>query len=183
MSPEILRICIFCGSSLPDDSELEASVRSFLTGLFELDNIEIVYGGAKVGLMGVVADMALKKNIAIHGIMPTILKNKEVAHRGLTSFTETRDMHERKILMYKKSDTFIVLPGGFGTLDELFEVMTWRQLGVHQKDVFLLDANSYFTPLREQIGVMFQKGFISRGCMQIPKFLNGIEDFRNYFNR
>ena len=107
----------------------------------------LVYGGGAVGLMGLLADTVLEAGGEVVGIIPRNLFSREVAHRGLTELIETDGMHDRKALMYGRSDAFIGLPGGFGTLDELAEVLTWRQIGVHNKPVGLVDVDSYFTPL------------------------------------
>ena len=109
--------------------------------------LAMVYGGAHVGLMGIVADAALIAGAEVIGVLPRGLETKEVAHRGLTNLIVTNGMHERKARMYELADVFLILPGGFGTMDEMFEILTWRQLGDHGKPVGLLNVAEFYTPL------------------------------------
>jgi len=122
--------------------------------------IGLVYGGASRGLMGVVADAALAAGGEVIGVLPRGLFVREVAHHGLTELCEVGSMHERKALMAQLSDGFIALPGGFGTCDELFEAVTWAQIGIHQKPVGLLDVNEYFTTLLAFVAHAAAEGFI-----------------------
>lgn len=121
----------------------------------------VVYGGASRGLMGVVADAALAAGGEVIGVLPRGLFVREVAHLGLTELREVDSMHERKALMAQLSDGFIALPGGFGTCDELFEALTWAQIGIHQKPVGLLDVNEYFSTLLAFVEHASAEGFIS----------------------
>lgn len=120
----------------------------------------LVYGGASVGLMRDAADAALAAGGEVIGVIPRSLVDREVAHTGLTDLRVVGTMHERKALMHELSDGFIALPGGFGTLDELFEIVTWSQLGLHAKPVGLLDVESFWTPLSELVQHMVDEGFI-----------------------
>ena len=120
----------------------------------------MVYGGGHVGLMGLVADAALANGGEVIGVIPGFMVEKELAHSGLTELIVVRDMHERKMRMHERSDAVIALPGGLGTMDELFELLTWRQLGLHAKPMGLLNVNDFYSPLLEQIARMEQDGFL-----------------------
>ena len=140
------RICVFCGSSTglrPEYAEQARLLGRAITGR----GLGLVYGGGSVGLMGVVADAALAAGGEVDGVIPDGLKERELDHRSLTRMHVVRSMHERKALMSELSDAFIALPGGMGTLEELSEVLTWSQLGLHQKPVGLLDAAGYYDHL------------------------------------
>ena len=136
-------ICIYCGSS-PGRLEAYSTAASALAQALVSRNIRLVYGGAGIGLMGRVADEVLKLGGQAIGIIPKALAHKEVAHKNLTELHVTDSMHERKMLMAELSDGFIALPGGIGTLEELFEIWTWAQLGFHNKPCGLLNVEGYY---------------------------------------
>jgi uncharacterized protein (TIGR00730 family) len=140
------RICVFCGASSGNDPRHAEAARA-LGRLLAHRGLELVYGGGSVGLMGTVADAALGAGGRVIGVIPQVLQIRELAHRGLTDLRVVGSMHERKALMAELSDGFIALPGGMGTLEELAEVLTWAQLGLHQRPVGLLDAGGYYRPL------------------------------------
>ena len=137
------RVCVFCGSNAGARSEYAEAARALAAVLVER-KLGIVYGGGNVGLMGVLADAALERGGEVIGVIPRTLVDKEVAHRGVTELLIVETMHERKALMNDLSDAFIALPGGFGTLDEFFEVLTWSQLGFHGKPCALLNVAGYY---------------------------------------
>ncbi len=137
------RICVFCGSSSGRRPEY-AQAAAALGALVAERGLALVYGGAKVGLMGIVADACLAAGGEVIGVMPRLLVEKEVAHTGLSKLHVVESMHDRKALMAELSDAFIALPGGFGTLDELCEILTWAQLGLHAKPTGLLNVAAYF---------------------------------------
>ena len=137
------RICVFCGSNAGARGEYADAARKLAAVLVER-KLGIVYGGGNVGLMGVLADAALEHGGEVTGVIPRKLVDKEVAHRGVTELRIVETMHERKALMNDLSDAFIALPGGFGTLDEFFEVLTWSQLGFHGKPCALLNVAGYY---------------------------------------
>ena len=139
-SNTIKNICVYCGSS---------SGRQAIGELLAEREIRLIYGGAKVGLMGVVADAVLSKGGEVIGVIPDSLVNHEVAHDGLTDLIITDSMHTRKMRMAELADAFIALPGGWGTLDELFEVLTWAQLGFHKKPCGLLNVAGYYEGLKQ----------------------------------
>lgn len=140
------RVCVFCGSSRGARQEYEAAARS-VGSLLAQRGIGLVYGGGNVGLMGALADAALAAGGEVIGVIPEALLEWEVAHTGLPDLRIVHSMHERKALMADLSDAFVALPGGFGTLEELCEVLTWSQLGLHAKACGLLNVAGYFDPL------------------------------------
>ncbi len=144
----IRRLCVFCGSSSGTNPAVAAATDRLGLLLAERD-IELVYGGGAVGLMGRIADVVVAAGGRARGVIPTGLFSSEVAHRGLTELIEVDSMHERKAIMYELSDAFIALPGGLGTLEELAETLTWRQIGIHDKPLGLLDVDGYYQPLVE----------------------------------
>ena len=141
-----MRICVYAGSN-PGANEAYAEAAGDLARLLAERDIGLVYGGARVGLMGILADTALAEGGEVIGVMPQDLVDREIAHTGLTDLHVVGSMHERKALMAELSDGFVALPGGTGTLDELFEVYTWTQLGLHAKPLGLLDVRGYFESL------------------------------------
>ncbi len=139
-------MCVYCASSTGNDPALaEAAVR--LGGHLATEGIELVYGGGAVGLMGLIADAVMDAGGTVTGIIPTSLMPAEVAHRGLTRLIEVDSMHSRKAAMIDRSDAFIALPGGFGTLEELAEVLTWSQLGLHAKPIGLVNVGGFYDGL------------------------------------
>ncbi|MBX3024033.1 TIGR00730 family Rossman fold protein [bacterium] len=140
------RVCVFCGSSPGNSPEFARAAERLGRALAEA-GIGLVYGGASVGLMGRLADSALAAGGEVVGVIPRALVDREVAHHGLADLRVVGSMHERKALMADLADGFVALPGGLGTLDELFEILTWAQLALHAKPVGLLDVDGYFAPL------------------------------------
>jgi uncharacterized protein (TIGR00730 family) len=155
----IASLCVFCGSSTPADPQYAATAQALGTLIARL-GIGLVYGGGRVGLMGELADAALAAGGRVVGVIPTGLISLEVAHTGLTELREVGSMHERKQLMYDLADGFVAMPGGFGTLEELAEVTTWSQLGLHAKPVVLLDVDGFWDPLVAQLDRMVTVGLL-----------------------
>lgn len=147
-SNTIQNICVYCGSSYGRQSIYTETAQA-LGELLAERGIRLIYGGAKVGLMGVVADAALRKGGQVIGVIPDSLVSHEVAHEGLTDLIITDSMHTRKMRMAELADAFIALPGGWGTLDEMFEVLTWAQLGFHKKPCGLLNVAGYYEGLKQ----------------------------------
>lgn len=137
------RVCVFCGSS-PGLGDAYMDAALMLGRLLAERGLGLVYGGAKVGMMGALADSALEAGGEVIGVMPEGLIRRQIAHRGLTALHEVKSMHERKALMADLADGFIAMPGGFGTLDEFCEILTWAQLGLHEKPCGLLNVNGYY---------------------------------------
>ncbi|HEY3675993.1 MAG TPA: TIGR00730 family Rossman fold protein [Candidatus Tumulicola sp.] len=169
------RICIFLGSSSGNGDEylrLAAGVARAIVA----HGHSIVYGGGRVGLMGALADAALDAGGEVVGVIPESLERLEVAHRGLTQLHVVASMHERKALMAALSDAFIALPGGIGTLDELFDMLSWRQLGVHAKPIGLLNYRDFFDPLIAQLDGMVAQGFVTRHHRDLLIAATGLDD-------
>jgi uncharacterized protein (TIGR00730 family) len=153
-------LCVFCGSRSGTEVAYDEAARALGRAL-AADGIRLVYGGGRVGLMGVVADAALGAGGEVVGVIPRALLEREIAHSGLTDLRVVGSMHERKALMSEFSEGFIALPGGTGTLEEFFEVLTWAQLGEHRKPCGLLNAGRYYDPLLAVFDHMVQQGFLS----------------------
>lgn len=153
------RICVYCGSRDGVDRRYRDAARSLGTVLAR-SGIGLVYGGARVGLMGAVADAALAAGGAVLGVIPRGLADREVAHGGVTELRVVETMHQRKLAMIEAADGFIAMPGGFGTLEELFEVLTWHQIGWHDKPTGLLDVAGFYQPLIACMNHMRDQGFV-----------------------
>jgi uncharacterized protein (TIGR00730 family) len=154
-------IAVFCGSSSGDD--LGRQVRTQQIGqVLASHHCALVYGGASVGLMGVVADYVLSNGGEAIGVIPSFMKEKELAHQNLTQLHLVASMHERKALMVELASAFLILPGGPGTMDEFFEVFTWFQLGLHQKPIAIFNDEGYYENLKGQLLLMQQKGFLKQ---------------------
>lgn len=154
-------ICVYCGSNFNGDPILRTAIEGLAQALTDQD-IVLVYGGGSVGVMGVIADEVLKRNGKVTGVIPQFLLDKEVGHQSLTQMIVTENMHERKQTMADLSDGFIVLPGGFGTLEEFFEVLTWLQLGLHGKAIGVLNVGGFYDPLFAQMDVMVEHRFLKQ---------------------
>ena len=153
------RICVFSGSSAGNNPRHRGATIE-LAQVLAARRLELVYGGGCVGLMGVLADAMLAAGGRVIGVIPRTLMQREVGHRGLTELKIVDSMHERKAEMVALSDGFIALPGGFGTLDETFEVLTWAQLGVHSNPVGVLNSDGFFDPLLEYLDRAVAEGFV-----------------------
>jgi uncharacterized protein (TIGR00730 family) len=154
-----MRVAVFTGSSMGPESHRRAAA-AFAGDLVEA-GVGVVYGGAKVGLMGVVADAALAAGGEVYGVLPQHLVDLEIAHQGLTRLDIVSTMHERKARMAELADAFVALPGGAGTMEEVFEVWTWGQLGLHHKPTALLDLDGFYRPLLEQLETMTAAGYLA----------------------
>jgi uncharacterized protein (TIGR00730 family) len=153
------RLCVFCGSSSGHDPAYGVLAAQLGRALAQR-RIGLVYGGGRVGLMGVLADAALAAGGEVIGVIPKALLDLEIGHRGLTQLRVVDSMHARKALMVELADGFVALPGGIGTLEELFEVWTWAQLGMHRKPCGLLDVGGFFTPLVSFLDHVVATGFL-----------------------
>jgi uncharacterized protein (TIGR00730 family) len=154
-----MRLCVFCGSSAGQDPVYLETAR-LLGETLARNGIELVYGGASVGLMGAVADAVLANGGRVIGVMPQALVDKEIAHTGLSDLRVVGSMHERKAMMAELSDGFIALPGGLGTFEELFEVWTWAQLGYHKKPCALLNVAGFYDKLADFLDDVVERGFV-----------------------
>ncbi|NJN40987.1 MAG: TIGR00730 family Rossman fold protein [Flammeovirgaceae bacterium] len=160
-----MNLCVFCGSSSGLNGIYEKTARD-LSKLIGENNHTLVYGGGNIGLMGILADGVLQHKGKVVGVIPEFLVQKEVAHHGLSTLEVVSSMHERKQRMADISDAFIALPGGWGTLDELAEILTWHQLGLVKKPIGLLNINSYFNFLIQQMDLMVKEGFLPKETRQ-----------------
>ncbi|MGB5995459.1 MAG: TIGR00730 family Rossman fold protein [Candidatus Deferrimicrobiaceae bacterium] len=158
---EIHALCVFCSSSnlVPEDFRDDAIA---LADRMAEENITLIYGGGSVGLMGVLADRILDRGGKVIGVIPEFLRTSELAHDGLTEMIVTRSMHERKIEMSRRADAFAVLPGGFGTLDEFFEILTWKQLGLHERPIVVANTGGWFDPILSYFRQAENQRLISR---------------------
>lgn len=154
-----MNIAVFCGANTGTDPAILEAARTMGRTIAEL-GMGVVYGGGHVGLMGAVADAALDAGGKVIGVIPGFMVEKELAHQALTELIIVRDMHERKMRMHELSQAVVALPGGFGTMDEVFELLTWRQLGLHAKPIGVLNVNDFYTPLLEQVARMERDGFL-----------------------
>jgi uncharacterized protein (TIGR00730 family) len=177
------RIVVFCGSGEGYNEQYRETAYE-LGSLLASRNIGVIYGGAKIGLMGALAEGTLDNGGNITGIIPTFLKTKEVVHEGLTELITVDTMHERKLKMNKLSDGVITLPGGWGTMEELFEMLTWSQLGLHKKPIGLLNVNGYYDALKVLCSNMVQEGFLEENVNDslivsesIDELLSQMEDY------
>ena len=169
------RIAVFCGSSSGTETVFEKEAQTLGQTLAK-ENIDLVYGGANVGLMGALANATLSGGGNVIGVIPTFLKSKEIAHLGLTELHIVASMHERKTKMNDLCDGAIALPGGFGTLEELFEMLTWGQLGLHQKPVGLLNVNGFYDELIQLMDTMVEKGFLKEVYRKLVLISNNPND-------
>ncbi|MBO9583836.1 MAG: TIGR00730 family Rossman fold protein [Flavobacterium sp.] len=172
------RITVFCASSYGTEKIYEEQAITLGKTLAE-QNIELVYGGANVGLMGAVADGALNAGGKVIGVLPNFLRSKEIAHLGLTELILVKSMHERKTKMNDLCDGVIALPGGFGTLEELFEMLTWAQLGLHKKPIAILNVNGYYDALIELLQTMTEKGLLKEVNQKMLLVSDSIDDLLN----
>ena len=165
--PKQLRsILVYCGASMGKNPIYKETAKAF-GHLLAAKNIGLVYGGGSIGLMGVIADAVLEKGGKVIGVIPAFLNTAEVGHSRLTELQLVETMHERKALMLSHCDAVVALPGGFGTLDELFEALTWSQLGLHHKPIGLLNVNGYFDKLLSLCDAMRAEEFLQRKTLDL----------------
>ncbi|MBL7683901.1 MAG: TIGR00730 family Rossman fold protein [Flavipsychrobacter sp.] len=168
-------IAVFCGSK-EGYNETYRETAYGLGAILAERGIGLVYGGGKVGLMGAVADGVLQNGGKVIGVIPDFLQTKEVAHEGVTEMIVTDSMHTRKVKMHELSDGVIVLPGGWGTMDEMFEMLTWGQLGLHKKPIALLNINGFYDSLKVLVNNMIQEGFLEECTAEILMTSDSIEE-------
>jgi len=152
-------VCVYCGSNFNGDPELRKAIKQLADTLVR-EKITLVYGGGSVGVMGVLANDILEAGGLVTGVIPQFLMDKEVGHKGVTEMIITENMHQRKQKMADLSDGFVILPGGFGTLEEFFEVLTWLQLGLHNKPIGVLNVDGFYDPLFAQMEMMVKSRFL-----------------------
>lgn len=169
-----MNACVFCGSGIGSDPVYSEMARKLGVLLAEA-SIRLIYGGGNVGLMGVVADSVMEAGGEVTGVIPSFLLEKEVGHRGITHLEVVESMHRRKQRMADLADAFIALPGGWGTLEELSEILTWKQLGLISQPVVLLNTNHFFDPLLSQMRLMMEEGFLRPEYFQFLQVEKGPE--------
>ena len=172
------KLCVFCGSA-DGFSPAYLEMATSLGLVMAQNNIALVYGGASIGVMGALADSILKNAGTVIGVIPKCLVDFEVAHKGLTEQYHVEDMHQRKKMMYDKSDAFLSLPGGMGTLDEMFEILTWSQLKLHSKACFIYNFEGFYDSLLAYLNHSHKEGFIKS---QHLAMLQEIKDNRGLLN-
>jgi uncharacterized protein (TIGR00730 family) len=169
----IRSICVYCGSARGRSPRYIAAARELGEAMAERQ-IRLVYGGARIGMMGEVADAVMKNRGQVTGVIPEHLQTSEVGHSGITELKVVESMHVRKKLMFDISDAFAVLPGGYGTLDELFEIITWRMLKLHDKPVVVLNIDGYWDPLLKLIDQLIGEGFAREDSRQYYSVVNSV---------
>jgi len=172
MTP-IHSLCVYCGASVGHSQALIDAAKTLGAGL-AARNIRLVYGGGKVGMMGVLADATLAGGGHVTGVIPNHLQDTEVGHSGVTELKVVDSMHTRKRTMFELADGFVILPGGLGTLDETFEIITWKQLGLHDKPIVLADIDGYWAPLRALIDAIVDNGFARQGCRALFEVVDSV---------
>lgn len=166
-----MNVCVFCGSGA-GKNPVYAETAAKLGTLLAQASIRLVYGGGNVGLMGILADAVMRAGGDVKGVIPAFLMKREVGHRGITDLEIVDSMHQRKQRMADLSDAFVAIPGGWGTLEELCEILTWKQLALISQPVLLLNTNQFFDPLLDQMRLMEEEGFLRpgyRNFLQVAK--------------
>ena len=171
----IKSVCVYCGSSGGVPERYKKIAAEVATALAK-HKLEIVYGGGHVGLMGIVADAALKAGAKVIGIIPEHIRKQEIQHTGLNELLVVPDMHTRKRMMVERSDAFVVLPGGFGTLDETFEILTWKKLKLHAKPIILFNEDHYWDPLLALLEHAVKLNFADKKDLALYKVVTTIDD-------
>ena len=175
LATHLTSLCVFCGSQFGVDPAFRAAATA-LGSAMAGNNTALVFGGGRVGLMGACADAVLAGGGRAIGVIPEFLRDKELAHKGATEMVVVPDMHTRKRIMFERADAFCILPGGVGTLDEFFEIVTWRQLHVHNKPIVVLNAAGYWDHLNGLMQVIIGKGFAHGGHGALIDFVTRAED-------
>lgn len=171
----ISSLCVYCGSAVGlDPAHRESAAR--LGQIMAENRIRLVYGGGRIGLMGVVADAVLASGGTAVGVIPEFLETREVGHQGVNDLHVVDSMHSRKNLMFEMSDAFAVLPGGFGTLDEAFEIITWRQLKLHDKPIVMIDVDGYWQPFLRLVDHVIGRGFARPTCRELFTVVSNVDD-------
>jgi uncharacterized protein (TIGR00730 family) len=168
-------VCVYCGSSMGASARYREVARALGRALATHD-LRVVFGGGGIGLMGQVAEAAMAAGGQVIGVIPELLEKREKGHRGITELRVVASMHERKNLMFELSDAFVILPGGFGTLDEAFEMLTWRQLEMHDKPILFLNMDGYWDPLKEIVDHFIREGFVAESGRGLFAMVTRVED-------
>ena len=180
-NPPPYSIAIYCGSSVGNNPKFAPEAVLVGNLLLEL-GIGLVYGGGGIGIMGQIADTMFHQNGYVHGIIPQFLFDREVAFENCTKLTITESMHERKAIIAQDSDIFMALPGGFGTLDELMEIITWKQLNLHQKPIIIYNVFGFYDELLITIKKLSDNGFIASSALKLYEVISSIEELKTYLS-
>ncbi|MGE0116991.1 MAG: TIGR00730 family Rossman fold protein [Dongiaceae bacterium] len=168
-------VCVYCGSS-KGTGHLYAAVARELGRELAAHRIRLIYGGGGIGLMAEVADAVMAAGGEVVGVIPELLQKREKGHRGITELRVVASMHARKNMMFELADAFVVLPGGFGTLDEAFEMLTWRQLEMHDKPILFVNMDGYWDPLDRLVEHFIREGFVQESCRGLFTMVAGVAD-------
>jgi uncharacterized protein (TIGR00730 family) len=177
---QIKSIAVFCGSKSGNNPNFENEAKA-LGYLLAKKSITLIYGGGGKGIMGAVANAVMEKNGKVIGIIPQVLIEWEAHHKGITELIVVDNMHTRKKMLYEKCDAAIVLPGGFGTLDELYEMLTWNQLSIHNKKIFILNTDGFYDTLVAHNATMEEQGFLYENASTRITFVNTVAKFETHF--
>lgn len=175
----IQAVAVFCGSKFGADEQYKEEAET-VGKLLAKHGAVLIYGGGKAGLMGVVADAVLRAGGTVRGVIPKLMAEQERSHETISELTVVDGMHERKRLLYERCDTVVVLPGGFGTLDEFFEVLTWNQLALHDKQIFLVNANGFYDHLLQHLERLSREGFLYGDLKKQFTILNSGADLEKH---
>ncbi len=168
-------LCVYCGSSSRGNPEHYLAAKQLGRGM-AARGIELVFGGGRIGVMGMLANAVLDGGGRVTGVIPRHLYDLEVGHEGVTELLLVDSMHARKTVMFERADAFVVLPGGLGTLDETFEIVTWRQLGLHDKPIVIVDVDGYWAPLRSLFEAVIAGGYAAPASRQLFAMVDTVED-------
>ncbi|HEY9724513.1 MAG TPA: TIGR00730 family Rossman fold protein [Oscillatoriaceae cyanobacterium] len=174
-------ICVFCGASQPLERHYGEAMEAFADELVKR-GIGLVFGGGSVGLMGQIADRMLEGGGHVLGVIPHQLQRRELAHQSVSELVLVETMHERKALMYERSDAFLIFPGGFGTLDEAMEILTWKQLGIHDKPIVFANLNGYFDGLETLFQRALKDGLLKQEYLPLYHFAPSVEGIFSYLD-
>lgn len=175
MNSQPKSICVFCGSRTGNDPDFALEAKKLARNMAER-HIEFVYGGGSIGIMGILAQEVLDRGGRVTGVIPEFLQNLEVGHDHLSELIITDSMHERKRTMFERSDAFVVMPGGLGTMDETFEILTWKQLRLHDKPIIILDCKDYWQPFESLVDAMIKQGFAHEGVQDLYQIVKTADD-------
>ncbi len=176
---QITSLAVFCGSKSGNNPLFEAHAKT-LGHILAGNNITLIYGGGNKGIMGAVANAVLEKHGKVIGVIPQLLTDLEHSHKGLTELFVVEDMHVRKKMLYEKADAAIILPGGFGTLDELFEMLTWNQLNIHNKAIFILNTGGFYNHLLAHAKKMQEENFLYESIDQRITIISSPEEIQSF---
>ena len=172
---KVKTVCVYCGSSAKA-AEIYRKTATRMGEVLTENNLKLVYGGGKSGLMGLVAEGVLSTGGEVFGVIPHHIANREISHTGLTELHVVDTMHERKQMMVDLADAFVILPGGLGTLDEFFEIMTWRQLALHDKPIIVVNIEGYWSPLLVLVDRLVDQGFARESDRQMLQVVDTVEE-------